>query len=96
MSDQDRTITAADVQELLARWWFNYDTGAMDALPELLTADTALRVRTDTTPQDLAQRLSTAADPTVPTLVVDRSGRYQGVVTLARLLAHLGDRGGPT
>lgn len=47
MSDQDRTITAADVQELLARWWFNYDTGAMDALPELLTADTALRVRTD-------------------------------------------------
>jgi hypothetical protein len=47
MSDQDRTITAADVQELLSRWWFNYDTGALDALPELLTADTALRVRTD-------------------------------------------------
>lgn len=47
MSDQDRTITAAAVQELLARWWFNYDTGALDALPELLTADTALRVRTD-------------------------------------------------
>lgn len=40
-------ITAAEVQELLGRWWFNYDNGNLDALPGLLTGDTRLKVRTD-------------------------------------------------
>jgi hypothetical protein len=40
-------ITLADVQDLLARWWFNYDNGTFEVLPGLLTDDTALRVRTD-------------------------------------------------
>ncbi len=40
-------ITIADVQDLLARWWFNYDNGTFAELPGLLTDDTQLRVRTD-------------------------------------------------
>lgn len=40
-------ITLADVQDLLARWWFNYDNGTFAELPELLTEDTQLKVRTD-------------------------------------------------
>lgn len=40
-------ITLADVQGLLARWWFNYDNGTFAELPDLLTDDTKLIVRTD-------------------------------------------------
>lgn len=47
MADEARDIGVADVQELLSRWWFNYDNGNLGALPALLTADTRLRVRTD-------------------------------------------------
>ncbi len=45
--DDMTDITLADVQDLLARWWFNYDNGTFDVLPGLLTDDTELRVRTD-------------------------------------------------
>ncbi|MHB1138007.1 MAG: nuclear transport factor 2 family protein [Microthrixaceae bacterium] len=40
-------ITLPDVQDLLARWWFNYDNGTFAQLPGLLTDDTRLQVRTD-------------------------------------------------
>lgn len=50
----------------------------------------ALRVGVATAPADLAHRLSTTgADPSVPAMVTDDTGRAIGVVTLRRLLAAL-------
>jgi hypothetical protein len=40
--------TAAEITELLARWWFRYDEGDIDALKQLLTEDATFRCRTDT------------------------------------------------
>lgn len=40
-------ITLPDVQNLVARWWFNYDAADFDVLESLLTEDTVLKVRTD-------------------------------------------------
>jgi hypothetical protein len=62
MGDQHRTIAAADVQELLARWWFNYDNGELDALPQLLTDDTVLRVRTDSGTTDYEEFVRAEVD----------------------------------
>jgi hypothetical protein len=41
-------ISFPDVQELLSRWWFNYDEGQFDVLASLLTDDAHFTVRTDT------------------------------------------------
>lgn len=41
-------IEPAALQDLMARWWFNYDEGNYDALPGLLTEDVHFSVRTDT------------------------------------------------
>jgi hypothetical protein len=40
-------IQPADVQDLLARWWWNYDEGHFDVLTSLLTADAHFTCRTD-------------------------------------------------
>ncbi len=42
------TIGAAEVQDLVARWWWNYDEGQFDVLDGLLTGDTHFTCRTDT------------------------------------------------
>jgi hypothetical protein len=41
-------IAAAEVQELVGRWWFNYDAAAFDTLRSLLTDDATFKCRTDT------------------------------------------------
>ena len=41
-------IEPAALQDLIARWWFNYDEGNYEALPPLLTEDVHFSVRTDT------------------------------------------------
>jgi hypothetical protein len=41
------TITVAEAQELLSRWWHLYDEGHMDELAELFTADAVFHCRTD-------------------------------------------------
>jgi hypothetical protein len=41
-------IEPADLQDLLARWWFNYDEGNFDVLASLLTDDVHFTCRTDT------------------------------------------------
>jgi hypothetical protein len=40
--------TAAEITELLARWWLRYDAGDVDDLKPLLTEDATFRCRTDT------------------------------------------------
>jgi hypothetical protein len=40
-------IGVAEVQELLGRWWWNYDEGHFDVLSTLLTADVHFSCRTD-------------------------------------------------
>jgi SnoaL-like domain len=40
--------TAAEITELLARWWLRYDAGDIDDLKPLLTEDATFRCRTDT------------------------------------------------
>lgn len=40
-------IEAAAVQDLLGRWWFNYDEGNFDVLTTLLTGDVRFASRTD-------------------------------------------------
>ena len=41
------SIGWAEVHELLGRWWYRYDEGDFDAMREMLTDDTEVRVRTD-------------------------------------------------
>jgi hypothetical protein len=41
-------ITPSDVQDLVGRWWWNYDEGNFDVLTELLTEDAHFSCRTDT------------------------------------------------
>ena len=36
------------VQDLIGRWWFNYDEGNFDVWPEMVTDDVAFTCRTDT------------------------------------------------
>src|SRR5829696_4354834 len=40
-------IDLVQVQQLLGRWWYRYDEGDFDAMREMLTADTTVKVRTD-------------------------------------------------
>jgi hypothetical protein len=40
--------TAAEITDLLARWWYRYDEGRIDELRDLLTDDASFRTRTDT------------------------------------------------
>ena len=44
----DATIDIATVQELVGRWWLNYDEGEFDVLTGLLTDDVHFSCRTDT------------------------------------------------
>jgi hypothetical protein len=67
----------------------------------LLTAESGLRrqplvshiAKVCSTPAELAHRLSTgrAYDAALPTVVTGSGGRYVGVVTIQRLMAHLAD-----
>ncbi len=41
-------IEPAQVQDLVARWWWNYDEGNFDVLTGLLTEDAHFSCRTDT------------------------------------------------
>ena len=41
-------IEPAQVQDLVARWWWNYDEGNFDVLTGLLTDDVHFSCRTDT------------------------------------------------
>jgi hypothetical protein len=41
-------IDVAAVQELIGRWWFDYDEGHFERFPQLLTADVHFTCRTDT------------------------------------------------
>ena len=41
-------IEPAALQDLIGRWWFNYDQGNFDVLPDLLTDDMHFSCRTDT------------------------------------------------
>ena len=41
-------IDVVAVQELLGKWWFNYDEGHFDTLAKLLTDDVHFTCRTDT------------------------------------------------
>jgi hypothetical protein len=48
-------IEPAALQDLVARWWFNYDEGNFDVLSSLLTADARFRCRTDTGTTDFEE-----------------------------------------
>jgi hypothetical protein len=41
-------IEPAQLQDVIARWWWNYDEGNFDVLASLLTDDVHFRARTDT------------------------------------------------
>src|SRR5689334_25269695 len=41
-------IDPAALADLLGKWWFNYDEGNFDVLPQLLTEDVHFTCRTDT------------------------------------------------
>jgi hypothetical protein len=41
-------ITGAEVQDLVGKWWWNYDEGHFDVLTSLLTDDMHFSCRTDT------------------------------------------------
>ena len=41
-------IELAAIQDLISRWWFNYDEGNFDVLADLLTEDIHFSCRTDT------------------------------------------------
>jgi len=41
-------VDPAALQQLIARWWFNYDEGHFETLRELLTDDTHFMCRSDT------------------------------------------------
>lgn len=40
-------ISAAELHDLMGKWWFNYDEGNFDILSQLLTDDAHFTVRTD-------------------------------------------------
>jgi hypothetical protein len=46
--DTARDIDVAETQELIGRWWWNYDEGRFDVLTGLLTDDVHFTCRTDT------------------------------------------------
>jgi hypothetical protein len=48
-------IEPAALQDLLARWWFNYDEGNFDVLASLLTGDAHFSCRTDTGTTDFEE-----------------------------------------
>jgi hypothetical protein len=48
-------IEPAALQDLIARWWFNYDEGNFDVLASLLTDDARFRCRTDTGTTDFEE-----------------------------------------
>ncbi len=48
MSAADSSIGHAEVQDLIGRWWWNYDEGNFDVLAALLTDDAHFSCRTDT------------------------------------------------
>ena len=41
-------VDPAAVTNVLSKWWFNYDEGIFEALPDLLTEDVHFTCRTDT------------------------------------------------
>lgn len=41
-------VGAAEVQDLVGKWWWNYDQGNFDVLARLLTEDVHFSCRTDT------------------------------------------------
>jgi SnoaL-like domain len=41
-------VEAAALQQLIAKWWFDYDEGRFDALRDLLTPDVHFSCRSDT------------------------------------------------
>lgn len=45
-------IEVASIQELVGRWWFNYDAGNFAELKELVTEDVHFACRTDTSTTD--------------------------------------------
>ena len=48
VTGEDPMIATADVLDLVARWWFNYDEGNFAVLPGLLSDDVHFSCRTDT------------------------------------------------
>jgi hypothetical protein len=48
-------IEPAALQDLLARWWFNYDEGNFDVLASALTDDAHFSCRTDTGTTDFEE-----------------------------------------
>lgn len=62
MTDQNDPITTADAQEVVSRWWFNYDNGNFDVLPSMLTEDTSLRVRSDSGATDFEEFVTASVD----------------------------------
>ena len=65
----------------------------MLTLESMMNGETlpTLRINVDSTPHELAHRLSTttAGDTVLPTFVTDARGRYLGTVSIQRLLATL-------
>jgi hypothetical protein len=49
------TIAPADLQDTIARWWWNYDEGNFDVLSSLLTEDVHFTCRTDTGTTDFEE-----------------------------------------
>jgi hypothetical protein len=41
-------IASADIQDVIGKWWWNYDQGRFDVLASLLTDDVHFSCRTDT------------------------------------------------
>jgi hypothetical protein len=48
MSAGSSTITGAEVQDLVGKWWWNYDEGNFDVLASLLAEEMRFSCRTDT------------------------------------------------
>src|SRR5829696_4728724 len=46
--ERTNMIEPAAIQDLVSRWWFNYDEGNFKVLGELLTEDAHFSCRTDT------------------------------------------------
>jgi hypothetical protein len=56
MSGEERvSIAPADLQDLVARWWWNYDEGNFDVLRSLLTDDAHFSCRTETGTTDFEE-----------------------------------------
>ena len=59
-------IAASDVQDLVARWWWNYDQGNFDVLRSLLTVDAHFSCRTDSGATDyVLKRLFLPSERTI-------------------------------